>query len=448
MLEYARTAAGVAAVALVCLVAALEGSDWRWRRALDGMLWSTAVLAVARAGMVGWGSATTPRPWDSPAFYTVARSAVVEGSFYDPDTLRTVFDTTNGYFPDDWLAEIGYWYPPPSILTIYPAGHFSASTGLIVHHALQGTILIVAIALLGRWFPIVDGARAYAAASVVVLSLQPTIDAIHLGQIVFGSMLAIVVAVRLVSARPALAGVALGIGTLFKPLVIIVALLWAAIGRPRVFLGALVALAGSAAVTAAMFGVGVYSDFIRFGPSDRSAQLSLNPVIQSLNGQLRRFLDQPPDSQGAMSSILHPPTMVASFIVLLVTLAVLVHARGRASDIETVGLTLTASLLLYPNTLVSTLSLIAVPIAIVLHRARDPRSSMGAASLLAIGTVALTGGIVAPFFGLLFLWVASIVVVLRELAPLERADSSSLGGHWRRSTGARQEATSVGHVGR
>ncbi len=88
----------------------------RWRRLFDAGEIGVVVVATLYVLYVASRAVLHPIAWDFPVFYTVARNAATGLSFYDPTDLLATFVVIQEQagVPDDWLAEFGFWYAPPT----------------------------------------------------------------------------------------------------------------------------------------------------------------------------------------------------------------------------------------------------------------------------------------------------------------------------------------------
>ena len=332
------------------------------------------------AALVAWvvvgayRNITTPSAWDFPGFYTVARNAFKGSSFYSPEALLQTFTQIQreANIPPDWLGEIGFWYAPPTALILAPLGVFGYSTALAAHYLVQGALFGGSIVLLHRFFPCVEGPWAWLRWAYSALAFRPVITAFALAQIVFGALFFTVVAMWAARDHPWLAGLSLGVGAWFKHLLLIPAVLSLAVRKSRVAAGALITSVAAGALAGGIFGFGVYREFVTFGPSDRPADLALDPVIQSLNGFLRRVLDAVPSHPGALGSILYPPYLVIAGLLTAATIVIAWKARRRADETSLVfAFLLVLSLIVYPNTLYNTLPLLIPAFVVLLYRIGD-----------------------------------------------------------------------------
>jgi len=329
----------------------------------------SALIGVVLVG--AYRNITTPSAWDFPGFFAVARNAFKGASFYDPEALLQTFTAIvqEANIPPDWLGELGFWYAPPTAMILAPLGMFGFSTALVVHYLVQGTLFAGSIVLLHRFYPLRPGAMGLAEMGILALAFRPVVSAFALAQIVFGALFFLVLAMRAARDRPWLSGLWLGVGVWFKHLLLIPAVLSLAIRRWRIAAGALVASVAVASLAGLIFGFDAYREFAMFGPSDRPPELSLDGVIESLNGVLRRAFDAVPSHPGAIEAILYPPYLVVAGLLTAATIVIAWKARRRTES-TTLGfaLLIVLSLIVYPNTLYNTLPLVIPVLVLLLHR--------------------------------------------------------------------------------
>jgi hypothetical protein len=397
----------------------------RWRRWADAIeiLVLSALIGVVLVG--AYRNVTTPSAWDFPVFFTVGRNAFEGVSFYDPEALLQTFTAIQreANVPPDWLGDgFGFWYAPPTAMILAPLGMFGYSTALIVHYLAQGVLFAGSIVLLHRLYPLRRGAMGLVEMGILALAFRPVIEAFRLAQIVFGALFFMVLAMWAARGHPWLAGLWLGVGVWFKHLLLIPAVLSLAIRRWRVAAGALVASVAVASLAGLVFGFNVYREFATFGPSDRPPAISLDPVIQSLNGVLRRVFDAVPSDPGAVESILYPPYLVVASLLTAATMAITWNARRRAeSTTLAFAFLIVLSLIVYPNTLYNTLPLLVPVLAALLHWIGDlpfsrPATVVFVAALYGVvaGSVAWGGFVVLM---LTWLYLATSLSVMAVRTP-------------------------------
>lgn len=409
---------GLAAGAIIWRRKVREVSE-RWRPVADwaeiAVLVGLVLLVVVRS----LSNAASPVPWDYPVFYTVAHNAASGDSFYDPEALRSGFAEVQAEWgvPDDWLVEPGFWYSPETALYLAPFGFLEYPVALVVNDLVQMVFFAGAIFLLHRAFPLRPGWMGFVDMAVLGLLFRPVLGAFDLSQIVFGALLALVVALIAVERKGWLAGVALGVGTMFKHLLLIPAVLALAIRKWRIGVGALIAISALSVGAGAIFGFDVFSEYLAFGAGDRSPELALDPVIQSLNGELRRILGDVPSAPGALEAILYPPYLLIGAVLTAVTCVVCWRASLRQGLATACFALITIlALITYPNTLYNTLPLMLPALVVLISQSERLGVPPKALVVLMAGVFALVGAHSRfGFIALMVVWVA-LSVVLGRLA--------------------------------
>lgn len=401
----------------------------RWQRPLDTATCLALVLLSAVPIAQTVRNAVSPIAFDFPVFYTVAVSAAEGRSFYDPASLISTFagiQRTWGV-PPAWLAEVGFWYPPPTALYLAPLGFLAYPGAVLVSHLVQIACFVVSMVVLHRHFPLRAGPMGLVEMSLLGLLFRPVISAFGLSQIVFGALLCLVVATATAVRKSWIAGLALGIGAVFKPLLLIPAALAIFLRRWQMTLAAAASVMAAGLAAGLVFGFDVYREFIINGPGDRSAQLAVDSVIQSLNAELRRIFDATPGGPGAIETILYPPYLAASAVITFITLGF--GWKLRKSDwAVVVGFALTSllALIVYPNTLYNTLPLMLPVLVVTLYRSKELAISPRIMVAFVAGIYGLVG--THPRFGftaLMITWlflVGAIFRVLRQAKPVMALD--------------------------
>jgi hypothetical protein len=390
----------------------------RWQRSADVVEVLVLGGLILIAGLLAIRNLMDPYAWDFPVFYTVAHNVIDGVSFYDPAALLPTFEEIQrtADVPADWLTDgFGFWYAPPTALILAPVGAFGYTEALGLQFVIQGAMLVVSVILLHRVLPLRGGAMGLVEMGVLIMAFRPVIEAFVIGQIVFGALLAIVVALTTIRDRPVVAGVALGIGALFKHLLVIPAVLVLAMGRARTTVAAGITMLGAAAIAAVVFGISVYEEFATFGPSDRPPSIALDSVIQSLNGVMRRTFDAVPASAGALDATMYPPYLVVGGLLTLVTLAIVWRVRDLPeTTLLAFSFIVTLSLIVYPNTLYNTLALV-LPAIIVIVVSSKTTSIPGPITLAVVMSTYLVvvSWVVPGFLVLVIVWTYLAVVLGR-----------------------------------
>jgi len=363
-----------------------------------------------------------PRAWDYPLFYTVAKAAASGQSFYRPDVLRHVFQEVrlSAAVPDDWVREVnGYWYLPPSALLLAPLGLLGYTASLTVHYLMQLAFFCGSAVLLQRIAPIRDGWRGLLELIILMLVFHPVQDALSLAQLVFGALFFLTLALWALRDNPALAGVALGVGSLYKHILLIIAALMPLARKRGVATACCATLTIAVIVSALVFGIGAFSDFARWGPSYNPAGFYLRgPLNQSLFPVIYRLVGLPRPDLPLSAAILAPPFALVAGAFTLVTAVLCRREQGNpASAPLKMALLISFALLVYPATLYNTIPLI-LPVFFLLFAYRN---SLPVAPWVTIGFVAIEYALASikysgAFLVLLSSWfgVALLLMMLSE----------------------------------
>jgi hypothetical protein len=151
----------------------------------------TTALAAVRLGRLVVLRLTVPNEWDYLAFWECARVATRHQNFYDPSLYQNFplpLQPSAGYLKE--IHQVGYGYPPTSMLLMFPFGWFSYSTAYALWDA--ASFVALALALVVLWRRVTSGG-AIELALVITLALAApwTRDTVSLGQTNFFALLAL-----------------------------------------------------------------------------------------------------------------------------------------------------------------------------------------------------------------------------------------------------------------
>ena len=418
----------------IILVRAAQPERWppQASRALDiAIVVVAAVMASLSLGLcvlrlVHLGN------WDFPIFYMVGRAAIEGLSFYDPEVLADVYQRVleETPVPDLWLKKnVGYWYTPPSALLLAPIGLFTYRWALLLHYVVQLIFLMASIGLLHRFAPISPGRIGLAEATVLFFCFRPVASVINNAQITFGALLFLVLAVSKLEKQPRLAGIFLGLGFLYKHLLLIPAAFGPIIRRTAMAWTCGITIFASLVVSLLVFGKDRCLMFLQFGASARPPELAIDNSVNSLLSTVIRLSGSDPPSGGLLNLLTYPPFVVCG---ALLTIATIVICLGGGWTVERrrlkFSLISALALIAYPNTLYNTLPLI-LPVFFILFSSRSWLTIPG--TWLAV-FIALQYGLVfvkpQAFWMLLATWAM--------LAVLLGIDAARLRAQERRPTGS------------
>ena len=310
---------------------------------------------------------TVPTEWDFMSFWLGARVAAQGLNFYDPAIYRSqplpVTQLTQGF--QDEIINVGYAYPPTTMLLMLPLGWFDYFTAFAIWYAVTFTAMAVALWLLWRTlFPL---RRPTDLAVIVTLALlfKPTFDTISWGQSTFLMVLILVLALR--SRGTVLGPVWLAIGSIIKPF-LLGPVVWFVLRRRWTALAAAaLTMVLSLGLAIAVFGVETCRGFLHEGAVGRYApQMYVQSINQSLIAiTLRAF--------GA-SHIGESPLALAALAVLGLALAavtaVAVWRGGTCGALWSFGAVSIAILLVYPHSL-DHYSVVLFPWVVAMWMVRD-----------------------------------------------------------------------------
>ena len=110
------------------------------RKPLRFFIWTVYLATLALATYLFFSTIVfrinNPKPWDFTAFYLWGKAAAEGYNFYLPENLHTVYNSLvlpplnyNGFFEE--IVNVGFFYPPPTILYFAPLGFLSYHTAMI-----------------------------------------------------------------------------------------------------------------------------------------------------------------------------------------------------------------------------------------------------------------------------------------------------------------------------
>ncbi len=304
------------------------------------------------------------REWDFLCFWLWAKIGANGLNFYDPQVAASVaqgLDVTAEF--RRLIVDVGFWYPPPTMLLFAPLGLLSMRLALGWWYAVLGLSLVISAVLLNRLVGNRAGAATIAMLAMLVLALPTSHMTLWLMQTNF-IVLAAVAALWLERDRPR-AGLWLALGVLVKPYLAILGIFlilhrnWKAIG-----LG-LLAWSALCLATAAAFGWGPIWSYLTDNPMARlPIDVHSEPINQSLFATLLRMTDNELRARSFQANV----WFLSLAVAILVSTTVLAWRSRRAAPEYSFSLILTAGLLLYPSTLAHYGLLLVVPLLLLWRR--------------------------------------------------------------------------------
>jgi hypothetical protein len=285
----------------------------------------------------------TPPEWDVRWFWLQGSVAAKGENFYDPQNVNQLAQV---FHPSkEFLSELYFWYPPPTMFLFVGMGWFGIQTAALLWYIFLIASLVADIYLLWRIFLYEEKILGLLLTTALVLALRAVTETLVYGQTNYLVLLAVLLFWQ--TRRKAVSGVWLGIGFLIKPLVAFLSFFsilrrqWRSIGV------AVATLVVAALLTIVVFSPTTFFSYFTNSPTTNTPDhLYSEAHNQSLLGTILRLTSS--DSTGA-SPLRNPPFIVIAAALLAVTLW-LVYRHDVVSDELAICLLLVLSLLLYPST--------------------------------------------------------------------------------------------------
>lgn len=363
---------------------------WRQRTAATTALAVAVALAVALAYGAVLVSTTIanmvdPPQWDFRAFWVMSRVAALHLNFYEPEHARLLA----GAFQNtpDFLPELDFPYPPPTMLLFAPLGWLDINDASRVWGTLQLIILALDIWLIWRLFQRDRGLLGALLVASLVLLLRPTQLTVEFAQTNFLVLFFVLLLWRDIG-RPR-AGLWLALGTWVKPLTAILGLFivvrrrWAALAVGVVT--ALVLLA----MTVAAYGLQPIRTYLVVNPvSSAPSWVYTQTINQSLLAMIVRATGGGP---AGVSPFMNPLFVVAA--TAIVGTAGFITAYGAViSDELALSLLIPTALMLYPSSSTHYGVLLLVPLFYLISRQGSLPGGLLLVIAVAVTTYALAGG--------------------------------------------------------
>jgi len=381
-MEAGKALYGLAGAFVAALLLAKNHCGERWgRRPLalsDAVVLVGGMAFIAVAILVCARNVWQPLPWDYPIFYTVARQILGGREVYIPDFYSVVLKDVPAVasIPEDVHHIARFVYPPPSALLMVPFGVFSYPASLTAHYIVQALFLIATSVSLHRVVSVGKGWRGITEVLILILAFRPVENGLAIGQVVFGALLGLAVAFQTIEAHPAIAGAALGIGCLYKQLLLGVASVSVYLGKMRTLIALVLTTVSAGLASMVVLGAGVFRDYVTYGQSVIPAASSCGGNY-SLFGMLCDNMELTGRNIKMTEALQFPEFAVPAAIVSLATLILCLRTLPSPAAMHLkLALALAFSLVVFPWVGYYSVALI-LPALFVLysHRAILPISS-------------------------------------------------------------------------
>ncbi len=391
------------------------------RRPVPPVLARAAIAGTAIVALALCGSAVTathhPQQWDFVCFWLYGHAAIAHQNVYDPAVYRALAlpIAVDQEFRRE-VIDVGFPYPPPSILLFVPLGLFANITiagGLWLTAFLLA--LLGGIAVLARSDKhMLGGSVALVAIAALAFALPASADNVAYHQTSFLSFLLVALAYR--ARGSVFGGVAAGLAVVVKPYLAAI-LLWFALRRRWNALAASIVTLAVATIAALPFlGRGAVHTFLFNNPAAREpAGLYAESEIASLYAAIVRAFAGGTNVSGP----LHDPIFLTVALAALVfSVFVIVKARAGDDDLS-LPIALTLGLMLYPGT-GTMYAIVLVPALVALaRRVRSPRFALLFSGFALAFFSANAGDGASTFGAFAALWILLGTIVVRYPASLE-----------------------------
>jgi hypothetical protein len=354
--------------AVLCLVTARHHRSWSRPRRMAG-----GALLGALSMLLAWpviraiaANVADPGEWDFLGFWLHSQTALARENFYDPvhAQQRTAGMVVSQAFRTE-IIDVGFWYPPQSMLLFWPLGLFPRATSLMIWYGVNVVALIAATMLLCRSFFAELTVLPLLASGGLLLSCYGTLSTVTFAQTTFVCLL--FVAASGLEADRLRAGAFVALAFFIKPFAGLLAVP-ALFARERRTLagGALAVLASSGIAFVAFGGEAFLGYFMLDHAANKPAWIFAEPTNQSVLGLTLRVLDA--SCEGSACVRFAP--FVALFVVgLAVTAWLTTRILGEPDLAKTLWLAF--ALLFYPVSQVF-YSALLVWVALVSWRRGEP----------------------------------------------------------------------------
>ncbi|MBZ0280909.1 MAG: DUF2029 domain-containing protein [Anaerolineae bacterium] len=342
-------------------------------------LWSGITVGFGLANLQNiYTNYLIPPDFDLKWFWLKGRIGIQRLNFYQSEYAR---ELAQNYAPgEELMAELVFWYPPPTMLFIAPMGLFDLQPGILFWYAVQIALLVVDIVLIWRLFLKDSGWVGLFFTSAMMLMLYPAIYTISLGQTSFQLLLFVLLFWR--DRDHPRAGLWIALGVFTKPLFAVVFLYLLLRRRWRVFGASIISMALISLVTIVIFGAETFFSYFTGNALGQTPDFMYTEMVnQSLLAGIIRGTGYDLTQNAAL---LNPIFIVVGLALTAVTAWIVWRLKPRHEDWALV-LPFMLILLLYPASLLTYSVLLILPIFLLISsRAQIPGKAVGVVVLLTV----------------------------------------------------------------
>jgi len=306
--------------------------------------------------------------WGSARNFLVRLPVYTHHAVSIPRHLGIPFDPASGI---DYNA-----HPPTSVLLALPLAWLDYRDAVLAWNTISLVAFLISLRIVAAVLPVVRSL--FLPVLALLTFCHPLYGSLYQAQLTL--ILVLLVTLTWVldrSGRPNMAGVVLGAATAIKLFPAYLLIYFAARGRWRAILAAVLSFGALTVVTATLLGLGAYLDYVQvvLPAQTRFRSLGYNYAIAGLWSKL---FD--PVGEGGCMTPLWPCPILARYGTLLSDLAITAvvatfayRARTRLQQDLVFASSATAMLLVSPVTWDASLALLLVPIAVAARHADRPR---------------------------------------------------------------------------
>jgi hypothetical protein len=237
--------------------------------------------------------------WDYLCFYLFGNIGAVSRDFYNPEISKQVFDNLNllhlvhdGYISE--IVNVGFWYPPTSMIIFLPLSYFDLQTGYIIWQSVMILALLGSVILILKiYFPILNfkskilTLRFLSIFSLTMLFPSFT-SSISTGQTL--SMFLCILLLAIININNYKSGILIALLIIIKPLGVLFALYFLFKKKWKSLLAFSITSGIILIITIMMFGYQPFVDYFLSSPTSRiPSEIFYEEINQSLNAVILRL---------------------------------------------------------------------------------------------------------------------------------------------------------------
>lgn len=290
-----------------------------------------------------------PQIWDFTAFYLDGKVAALGYNYYIPENFNTVFNSIDIPFQKSELGgfinevvNVGFPYPPPTMLYFMPLGYLSFKSALFVWTIFNLIVVFACLFLIYDLFLKSYKLNGLFLVSILFFIFGPALSTISFSQTNFILLLMLLLMKKFEDRN--ISGLFLAIAFFTKPYMVIFGLIFLIRMKWKTILYCVLSTIGIIGITMIIVGKEPFISYIIDNPSNRIPSVMFyEDINQSLHSVLLRANIISLESSNIF-------IFIASGIFLVTTIFMIVLLKRRLYDYIWVILLL-VGLLLYPGTL-------------------------------------------------------------------------------------------------